>query len=146
MASAYLPRSASMTLRLILARNMSAWQGKSERRAESPSSRFTFTLLSLKFSSAFRQAAGSISMPVTEAAPLCAAKIARIPVPVPISTTTEPSTLWLNRWRTIIEVVAWCPVPKAIFGSISMSYSAFGTSLWNVLWTTHLPSIRIGWK
>lgn len=38
---------------------------------------------------------------------------------------------------TMSEVVEWCPVPKAILGSIRMSYFADGMFLWNDAWMTH---------
>lgn len=56
------------------------------------------------------------------------ARMARIDVPQPMSSTDLPLSVVSSNSPMMRLVVSWCPVPKAIWGLITMSYSTCGTS------------------
>ena len=80
----------------------------------------------MTFSEAAAVASGSLSMPTTRSAPNKAAAMPRIPVPVPTSRTRAAAMSGSTACSSSRDrvVVAWCPVPKAIPGSISMTFSS----------------------
>ena len=74
----------------------------------------------IAFSWAIRTDTASMSTPRTMALPVRAAAIARIPVPVPISSTRLNLLAFSRASKAIRQpaVVAWWPVPKAAPASI----------------------------
>ena len=89
-----------------------------------------------------------MSMPVTDCAPVCAVMIDRMPVPHPMSRTFLPEkSVFMSRMVSSMRaVVAWCPVPKLIFGSMMISCSMFSIVGWNPALTSIRSCTRIGVK
>ena len=75
------------------------------------------------FSAATRTAMASRSVASTGLAPIWAAAMASMPVPVPMSITRSPGFTYFSTSSTHMPVVSWEPVPKAMPGSISISWS-----------------------
>ena len=98
------------------------------------------------FSSELRTHHSSISMAVQGTAPRMRARMARMEVPQPISRRDLPCRSLSSSSPMMRLVVSWCPVPKAICGLMTISYSVWGTSWWKVLWMTQRSPITIGWK
>ena len=69
------------------------------------------------FSPAVRTATGSMSTPSATAAPSFSAAMARMPLPVPMSSTRSPPVTRSSSASMHRLVVSWPPVPKARPGS-----------------------------
>ena len=80
------------------------------------------------FSAATRTATRSMSMASTSFAPMWAAAMARMPVPVPTSMAVLPGCTYFSTSSTHMPVVSWVPVPKAMPGSISITLSPGSTA------------------
>ena len=79
--------------------------------------------LSFESDAATRTAVASRSVASTSPAPMCAAAMARMPEPVPMSMTRMPGRTYFSISAAHMPVVSWAPVPKARPGSISMTLS-----------------------
>ena len=75
------------------------------------------TPLRAAFSPAVRTATGSMSTPSATAAPSLRAAMARMPLPVPMSSTRSPPLTRSSSTSRQRLVVSWPPVPKARPGS-----------------------------
>ena len=78
------------------------------------------TPLRWAFSPAVRTHMGSMSTPSATFAPSFSAAMARIPEPVPMSSTRSPPLTRLSSVSRQREVVSWVPVPKAMPGSMTI--------------------------
>ena len=113
-------------------------------KSSTPKSASIFVqLLRSKFSMAFSYAHSSMSMAQTFFAPNFSAAIAKTAVPLPMSMTSLSFKSSSNIfWRTKY-VVAWCPVPKLIFGSMIKSRTPSFAS-WNGALTRQRLSTSMG--
>ena len=128
MQATYCFMSFSRMFRLIFAITTSKGPLPCNVPASPNSTSMSVTLFNSIFSIELRTHHSSISIAVQGVAPRIRARIARIEVPHPISRRDFPSSSLFNSSLIIRLVVSWCPVPNAICGLITMSYSAFGTS------------------
>jgi hypothetical protein len=85
------------------------------------------TLFSRAFDFAIEIAMGSLSMPMTRRAPKRFAAIAKIPLPVPRSTSDQLRFQWRvssSKRRSDITVVACSPVPNAVEAGFTRGLSS----------------------
>ena len=132
--------------RLILAMIMSKGPFPVSDEASPCETSISSTWFSSMFSIELRTHHSSMSMAVQGCAPRIRARIAKIEVPQPISSKDLSFSSLSSNSSMMRLVVSWCPVPKAICGLMTMSYSALGTFWWKVLWITQRSPIIIGWK
>ena len=138
--------SFSRMLRLMLAMITSKGSWSFNREASPWKTDIRSTPFSSMFSRELRTHHSSISTAVQGAAPRIRANMARMDVPHPISSKDLPCRSLSSNSPIMRLVVSWCPVPNAIWGLMTISYSAWGMSRWNVLWMTQRSPMIMGWK
>ena len=112
-----------MTSAMMLAITTSACSSTTSNRSPQRISMVSSKPLIFTFSLATRTATASRSVASTRFAPMWAAAMASIPVPVPMSMAVSPGFTYFSTSLTHMPVVSWVPVPKAMPGSISITWS-----------------------
>ena len=112
--------SDRMAAATMLAVMMLYWPLALSDRSPTRTLKRSATPLRAAFSPAVRTHMGSMSTPSAESAPNFSAAMARMPEPVPMSSTRSPPLTRLSSVSRQSEVVSCVPVPKAMPGSMTI--------------------------